>query len=89
MIGVVILMFLTRSVRDCPDAVGVNLATRISGVNEVPKIQVSSGRSLRIYALDAFIADELDSPPRPEAIRRLVADHPAMQEYLGRRADDT
>ena len=36
-----------------------------------------------LAALDAFIADELDSPSRPEAIRRLVADHPAMQDYLG------
>lgn len=38
-----------------------------------------------LAALDAFIADELDSPSRPEAIRRLVADHPAMQQYLSER----
>lgn len=39
-----------------------------------------------LAALDAFIADELDSPSRPEAIRRLVADHPAMQEYMSEKA---
>jgi hypothetical protein len=41
-----------------------------------------------LAALDAFIADELDSPSRPEAIRRLVADHPAMQSYLSGKAED-